>query len=153
MKNQIVYNKRQLLGALSSWIIQQHPFMPDNLTEIITEADRYIEKHHKPVFEWLGSKVYEYPKRELYRRMEIMCHRVPLIKELNLSKYEKTLGYSVDDKRRKPYRFTSTFEVPSADNDYVSLGALARNIANELVKEHESVSDIDKRFSSPSSDE
>lgn len=119
----------QVVGAFAMWAVRQSPYpVPDNLTdncksltdlmkEAIEDREQMAPDSDE---EWFKSN-HEWIEKTMLRLFD----QIPQIMEWNNRKNgnQASLGFS------------SRYDKPSPDNDFIDLHALARNIAHTLIRE------------------
>lgn len=114
--------KKEILGAFASWIVRQSPFIPKNIAEILGYVDVCLSS-----WEPQEAGVLQFKDEEI---LQFVIHKIvfgdTLITDLNKSYAEKN-GESVPE-----IMFTSRFDSPKPEHDFVDLDALERNIFNML---------------------
>src|SRR4051794_31754427 len=141
MDNKHYVSKSFLLGELANYIVQQSPYLPDNLSEILKAADKYIDEHPftDDITVLSDMTLYGYKHKALKDFLDKMCHELDEIKVLNLCRKEVEAGLTAADvenqaKRLVTYSFVSRYNSAKKEWDFVSLGALSRNILLAVEK-------------------
>ena len=108
-KEEVSYLHKDIVAALSYWIIQQSQVPPSNLHGILKDAREWLFRvDGKPTVSIPGFIWYRSTKKLLRDFIERMVNEVPSIAKLNERSKEN-------------------------DNDFIDLGALSRNITNTLI--------------------
>ena len=104
------------LPSLNAIVDDLSPFIRERL------SDRVVDGMYKIEADEL---------RELCRQA---AHNIPSIANLNLSKVEREAGIAVDDPSRPKFAFSSRYDRPKAEHDFIDLDALARNVSRTLMQ-------------------
>lgn len=130
---------KDITAELSRWIIRQSPVHPDDLDVILRTArskmesnDRYRTRGEPSVFPYVKFEGF----KDFIGWLDPMLNSIPQYRDLNLSAVEKRAGVAVDDPARSQFSFTSRYDAPKPDHDFVDLDALIRNVARSLEREH-----------------
>lgn len=118
--SEILVNERRLLGAVAEWAVKQSPYhRPDNLEVVL-------------------DKLHEQTK-DLWKSADLGFIDFPTSKELlkfvhdNLIQIPEYLAWNERKNGNKaPYGFTSLFDTPHPDNDFIDLDALERNVVTSV---------------------
>lgn len=106
----LVVSKRRVMGELASWAVQQSPYpAPDNL------YDALIAFHQK----WPHGDYQE------FQNMHILEDEIFFVFE----QIPEILVWNERKNGRDGMGFTSRYDEPSPDDDFIDLHALARNVA------------------------
>lgn len=111
---QILFTKKDILSNLARYIISQSHCIPSKLTEIINDADFWLSKNEisKPNVDIPDFVLYRAEERRLFDYLNKMVESVASIAILNERSVEN-------------------------NNDFIDLGALARNICNSIRRDFE----------------
>lgn len=118
MKN-ILFTKKVLIAYLADWVLQLSKCIPSNLVNILNDADKWFEENkiNEPIVSIPDFILYKSDEYEIYSFLKRMVEEVPSISILN--------ERSVENK-----------------NDFIDLGALARNISNTIKWDHQRTESI-----------
>ena len=121
---QFVFSKRNLLGEIAHWAVCQSPYhRPDNLEVVLDKFNAII------------SAIPEYPTMS-YAEIRELLDELKEIPEFMLWNERKNgrqgHGFSGAGHRDDG---SVTFFNAKADNDFIDLDALIRNVANSIVRE------------------
>ena len=113
--------RKDFTGMFARWVVEQSPYEVPDISAALTEWAAYIS------LEVMGD---ETCKEFSYDELAAIVHEdvfesIPAILALNVAK----LG-SAD------IVFTSRYDQPHPDYDFIDLGALARNIFYSIVRSH-----------------
>jgi hypothetical protein len=124
----MLVTRSRVLGELASWAVQQSPYVvPDKLPEAITA---FAEKWpHKAFCQTFGTM------RELEATIDATIALVPEIVAWN----DRKNG-------RDGMGFASRYDSPAADDDFIDLGALSRNIAMSTWKDCVEFAEFNAKF-------
>ena len=124
MEKEFVFSKRNILGEVSNWAVRQSPYhRPDNLEVVLDKFNGIIKE------------VPQYPTMT-YRQIEEMLQGLKTIPEFMLWNERKNgrqgMGISAAGHHDDG---SITFYDAKADDDFIDLDALIRNVANSIVRE------------------
>lgn len=106
----------EVAGMLAMWAIRQSPYdCPDNLETVVK---RFTELWPDEV---AGMKRW-HSQEELHSKLKEVCEQIPEFLAWN----ERKNG------NQSPFGFSSRYDKPSADDDFIDLDALWRNVSNGL---------------------
>ena len=119
-----VFSKRNILGEIANWAVRQSPYhRPDNLEVVLDKFNKIIEL------------VPEYPKMS-YAEIKEMLQELKEISEFMLWNERKNgrqgMGFSGAGHHDDG---SVTFFNAKADDDFIDLDALIRNVANSIIRE------------------
>ncbi len=124
-EEKIIITSNSVMGALAKWAVRQSPYhRPENLEIVLDkfyalikgELDDTPSKYIKKFDSW----------KELYVWLESRLKSIP----------EFLLWNERKNGNQAPYGFSSRYDSPEPDNDFIDLDALIRNIANESIDEY-----------------
>jgi len=105
-------SRTYILGAFAKWAVIQSPYTtPDNLEEAIHKLSLHFPE-----------EMFETSYRELIKKLDPLMELIPEIAAWN----ERKNG------NQAPLGFASRYGGPAPDDDFIDLGALARNVAQDL---------------------
>ena len=120
-KNYVYRSDKEILGAFAMWIVRQSPFIEDIspiLKDIQGECDKFGE-HGVQKF---------YGNGRLKEWVRAICHGMPSVTQLNISKAAQK------GEETPEIMFTSRYDSPKPEYDFVDLDALERNVFNQLLE-------------------
>jgi len=114
------FMKSDFMGAFAYWVVAQSPYSSPDITSALKAFDKYISKYITD----------DMPENFGYEDLSNIINEdalvnVPEILELNERK-----------NKREGMGFCSRYDKPSPDDDFIDLGALARNVFYMLLREH-----------------
>ena len=119
---EIYRTKKEILGAFAGCIVSQSPFIPKNLAEILGYVDVSLS-----TWEDQELNVLHFKNDEIF---QFVIHKIvfgdALMTDLNKSYAEK------DGKKVPEIMFTSRYDQPKPEYDFVDLDALERNVLSML---------------------
>jgi hypothetical protein len=125
MDKKFVFSKRNIFGEVANWAVRQSPYhRPDNLEIVLDELNKKI------------SDIDEYPTMT-YREIEKLLDK-------NLKSIPEFLLWNERKNGRQGMGFSAaghhddgsvTFYNAKADDDFIDLDALIRNVTNSIVRE------------------
>ncbi len=136
----LIITTSELSGELAKWAVQQSPYtVPDNLAEAVTAFDAaWPYDEELPSFRCLKWPSYEALRVELERVYET----IPEIE-----------GWNHRKNGRDGMGFSSRYDQPEPDDDFIDLGALANNVARSVWADAcdfaDFNADFDKRHTLP----
>jgi hypothetical protein len=133
-RSDLIVTTNQAAGELANWAVQQSPYnVPDNLAEAI---NGFIEAwpHDEQLGEELPMKSWA-SYQALREALDQILPTIPAIAAWN----ERKNG-------REGNGFSSRFEQPEPDDDFIDLGALANNIARSLWADACDFADFNAKF-------
>ena len=124
MEKEFVFSKRNILGEVANWAVRQSPYhRPDNLEVVLDKFNEIIKE------------VTQYPTMT-YRQIKEMLQGLKTIPEFMLWNERKNgrqgMGISAAGHHDDG---SVTFYNAKADDDFIDLDALIRNVANSIVRE------------------
>lgn len=118
-EKKFLFSRKDILGGLAKWAVRQSPYhRPDNL-EIV------LDKLHEVLPQIGGSMFYEKTYGEIKIFLSDHLLKIPELTAWN----ERKNG------NQCPFGFSSRYDHPIPDNDFIALDALIRNIANDILRE------------------
>lgn len=117
----ILVSKKQLLGFVAKWAVMQSPYhRPENLEVVIDKFHESIKAHFENEYciKFIDS-------RSLEKFIEEHLLKIPEFVGWN----ERKNG------NKSPYSFISRYDQPNPDDDFIDLGALTRNVANDITRD------------------
>jgi len=135
----LVITTSELTGELAKWAVQQSPYIvPDKLAEALTAFDAvWPYDPELPSFKCLKWESY----KTLYAELERVYLGIPEIMAWNNRK-----------NGREGMGFSSRYDQPSPDDDFIDISALANNVAGSVWADacefHDFNADFDKRHPS-----
>lgn len=132
----MIFSHSQITGSLAMWAVRQSPYdVPDKLAEAIEGFSKALPlvRMAPPM-----QQFYEIQEEDtLYRAISKAVHAVPAILAWN----ERKNG------RDAPFNFVSRVDPPrDPDDDFIDLGALARNASLSVWREGERDKAFDEDF-------
>ena len=124
MEKEFVFSKRNILGEVANWAVRQSPYhRPDNLEVVLDKFNEIIKE------------VPQYPTMT-YRQIKEMLQGLKTIPDFMLWNERKNgrqgMGISAAGHHDDG---SITFYNAKADDDFIDLDALIRNVANSIVRE------------------
>lgn len=123
-KISMIILRTYFISEVVKWGIRQNPYagqLPRNI-------DVVIEKLHQIV-----PDIIETDDIRLFTHTTL--EQIPEVRDWNLSQVERERGITVDDPTRAPFMFTSRYDQPKPEYDFIDLDALKQNIARSLKRE------------------
>ncbi len=123
-QNAVVILKTDFIAEVIKWGIKQNPFkgqLPRS-TEVI------IEKLNALLPEFIETM-------NMRAFVSETIEQVPEIRDWNLSQIERERGVKVDDENRSPFMFTSRYDQPKPEYDFIDIDALKQNVTRSLERE------------------
>jgi len=120
----VVILKTDFIAEVIKWGIKQNPFkgqLPRS-TEVI------IEKLNALLPEFIETM-------NMRAFVSETIEQVPEIRDWNLSQIERERGVKVDDENRSPFMFTSRYDQPKPEYDFIDIDALKQNVTRSLERE------------------
>ena len=119
-----VFSKRNILGEIANWAVRQSPYhRPDNLEIVLDKFNKII------------ALVPEYPTMS-YEQIRELLDELKEIPEVMLWNERKNgrqgMGFSGAGHHDNG---DVTFYNAKADDDFIDLDALIRNVANSIIRE------------------
>lgn len=109
-----ITSRNNVRGTLACWAIRQSPYdVPDNLVEALVEFEKAFAD---------SSEFFETSCKELGTMILEAFGKCPMIQSWNKAK----------DGSTGPV-FSSRFDQPSPDHDFIDLDALARNVSHDVT--------------------
>ena len=123
----------ELSGELAKWAVQQSPYtVPDKLAEAVTAFDAaWPYNEEMPSFRCKEWESYQ----ALYTELERVYQEIPEIMAWN----ERKNG-------RDGMGFSSRYDQPEPDDDFIDIGALANNVARSVWADACEFHDFNKAF-------
>lgn len=131
----LLITRCDVLGALACWAVRQSPYtVPEQLAEA-------IEKFH---VDWpVGTTVDSF---------KFSCNLFPTLQALE-AQIDATIalnpiiqGWNNRKNRREGMGFSSRYDQPNPDDDFIDLGALSRNIAIDVWRDAVRFDEFNKDF-------
>lgn len=117
---EMFFNRKEVAGVLAMWAVRQSPYpVPDRLAEAVQAAHDALPEELEGWF-WATEPVL----REL---VEGICLNNPIIATWNVP----ASGHDA------PFVFSSRYDSPSPDDDFIDLHALANNICRTLIADQQ----------------
>lgn len=120
----VVMLKTDFIAEVMKWGIRQNPFkgaLPRN-------ADVIVEKLNALLPEFIDTM-------DLRAYVSETIDQIPEIRDWNLSQIEIERGVKVDDEDRPAFAFTSRYDQPKPEYDFIDIDALKQNITLSLQRE------------------
>jgi hypothetical protein len=119
--------RKDFTAHFARWVVQQSPYPCPDITAALVAFDAFV-------LEILGG---EEAKQFSYDEVRDICsedifEKIPAILALNVAKFG-----SAD------IVFTSRYDQPHPDHDFIDLGALGRNIFYSIIRHHINWADED----------
>jgi hypothetical protein len=112
---QFTTSRKTVLGALASWAVQQSPYVvPNHLTEALQEFDRALS----------SDEYFETSCKALHEVVRGTFEGCPSI-----------LAWNNPRKGSHTIVFSSRYDTPHPDYDFIDLDALARNVSHAVTLE------------------
>ncbi len=124
---------KDIIAEFLRWIVRQHPMtneLPD-LNAIVNDLSPFIQERLR---DRVIDGMYGVEAQELRELCRSAAHAIPSIANLNLSKVEREAGIAVDDPSRPQFAFTSRYDRPKSEHDFIDLDALAMNVSRTLME-------------------
>lgn len=119
-KDVFYFLRSDFLGMFSRWVVSQSPYDTPDIQKplqafsiyinIIFKEDLPVKFTYQELFDFISEKELE---------------KIPEILELNNRK-----------NGREGMGFTSRYDKPAPDDDFIDLGALSRNICTSLIRDY-----------------
>ena len=122
---------KEIKGALIKWIVRQAPIFPENMREMAGDIQEALDKWHDQKVEVLAFSLLKEPvskQDELFSFLDNLVKKTPRLAALNVSKHERETG-----EPGPKFLFTSRYDKPKAEYDFVDLDALIRNVYSDLI--------------------
>ncbi len=123
-QNTIVVLKTTFIAEVIKWGILQNPFkgrLPRK-TEVV------MEKLNKLLPEFIETT-------NMRAFVSETIEQIPEIRDWNLSQVERERGVKVDDENRPSFMFTSRYDQPKPEYDFIDIDALKHNVTRSLERE------------------
>ena len=123
-QNTIVVLKTDFIAEVIKWGIKQNPFKG----QLPRSTDVIVEKLHTLLPEFIETT-------DMRAFTSETIEQVPEIRDWNLSQVERERGVKVDDENRSPFMFTSRYDQPKPEYDFIDIDALKQNVTRSLERE------------------
>lgn len=125
--SKILLSEPQLLGVIAKWGIRQSPYhRPDNLETVLDKVHQNVaETFVKADLGFVEFSDEEEVKQFAYKTLE----NIP----------EWVAWNDRKNGNDSPFGFTSRYDRPDPDNDFIDLDAMVQNIAREITLESQNV--------------
>ena len=118
----IFTSKSSVLGSFAKYAVSQSPYhRPDNLELVLEKLNDRLKLH----FDEQPMGVAKFSDGQLYDILHLELAHIPEYVAWNDRKNGNNAQYS----------FTSRYDRPEPDNDFIDLDALERNLVNEIERE------------------
>jgi len=139
----------ELTAAIAEAAIRQSPYYPIGLETVCNGITEIIENDDEGIY---GKKVSIESDIMLGMTEQQLSDSIDLLDRFddftnwNLSKREREKGVLVNDESRPKFTFSSRYDGPTKENDFVDLDALKRNVYNRIVNNHHSFMADEAKF-------
>jgi len=118
------FMKSDFMASFAYWVVYQSPYAAPNITMPLRAWEKYVDVFLTPMGDDIPHK-FNYD--DLQNKIsEKVLESIPEIEALNHSKNNKRSGIV----------FVTRYSKPNPDDDFIDLGALARNIFYMLLREY-----------------
>src|SRR6266571_9111605 len=117
----MVILKIAFIAEVVKWGIRQNPFQG----QLPRQAEIVVEKLNKLLPDFFETT-------DMRAFVSETIDRIPEIRDWNLSQVELERGVKVDDESRPAFIFTSRYDQPKPEYDFIDIDALKQNITRSL---------------------
>ncbi len=117
----MVILKIAFIAEVVKWGIRQNPFQG----QLPRQAEIVVEKLNKLLPDFIETT-------DMRAFVSETIDRIPEIRDWNLSQVELERGVKVDDESRPAFIFTSRYDQPKPEYDFIDIDALKQNITRSL---------------------
>ena len=114
-----VFTRNAVLGKFAEWVVRQSPYDTPDITAALVAFNKYIS--HR--FDSCACQTFTYEELKGYLSMAVF-KSIPEIEILNHRK-----------NKREGIGFSSRYFTPEPDDDFIDLGALAKNVFYMILRE------------------
>ncbi len=120
----MVVLKTDFIAEVIKWGIKQNPFKG----QLPRKTEVVMEKLNKLLPEFIETT-------NMRAFVSETIEQVPEIRDWNLSQVELERGVKVDDENRPSFAFTSRYDQPKPEYDFIDIDALKQNVTRSLERE------------------
>jgi len=120
----LVVLKTDFIAEVIKWGIKQNPFKG----QLPRSTDAIVEKLNTLLPEFIETT-------NMRAFVSDTIEQVAEILDWNLSQVERERGIKVDDENRPSFMFTSRYDQPKPEHDFIDIDALKQNVTRSLERE------------------
>jgi len=120
----MVVLKTDFIAEVIKWGIKQNPFKG----QLPRKTEVVMEKLNKLLPEFIETT-------NMRAFVSETIEQVPEIRDWNLSQVELERGVKVGDENRPSFAFTSRYDQPKPEYDFIDIDALKQNVTRSLERE------------------
>ncbi len=121
---ELILCRKDFLGPFANWVVRQSPYDVPDIAAALVAFDGFIREVMD--FTLAGDSF----KRFTYAELS------DLLTEQTLEKIPAILALNVAKKGKADVVFVTRYSQPHPDYDFIDLGALARNVFYDIIRNH-----------------